>query len=267
MIHDLHGRLPLFGYAESLIVDDEKVFCTPGGKDTNVVALNRFTGDLIWVSKGNSEHHAYNSPQIIKLNDRNVLVNFTSYELMGHDTRSGKLLWVYNQGFIIQEKREPGNDEAHGNTIIYDDGFIYYAATGAVNGGAKLELAKDGKSLKQIWRNENFDSYVGGIVKIGNYLYGCGTLKRGLKSINATTGEIENVLKIGNGIVVAADNMLYYYNFGGDIMLITQDPHNMKVVSKFRITKGNNEHFAHPVISHGNLYIRHGNSIQAYIIR
>ena len=45
MIHDLHGILPIFGYSESVVIDGEKVFCTPGGKDDNVVALNRFTGE------------------------------------------------------------------------------------------------------------------------------------------------------------------------------------------------------------------------------
>lgn len=47
MINDLNGTFPLFGYSESVIIEDDKVFCTPGGKDTNVVALNRFNGDII----------------------------------------------------------------------------------------------------------------------------------------------------------------------------------------------------------------------------
>ncbi|MFC2128414.1 PQQ-binding-like beta-propeller repeat protein [Bacteroidota bacterium] len=267
MINDLHGTFPLFRYSESLIIEDEKVFCIPGGKDTNVVALNRFTGDLIWLSKGKGERNAYNSPQIIKLYDRNVLVNFTAYELMGHDTKTGELLWVHNQNYVKPAKRVPGDDEAHGNTIIYEDGFIYYATTGAGNGGVKLELAKDGKSIKEIWRNKDFDGYMGGIVKVGDYLYGCGTAKRGLKSINAETGEIEKVLKVGNGAVIGADDMLYYYNFRGEVILITQDPKNMKVVSKFRIKKGDKEHFAHPVINNGKLYVRHGNVIQAFNIK
>lgn len=271
MINDLHGTKSLFGYSESVIIEDEKVFCTPGGEDTNLVALNRFTGDVIWISKGKGEHQAYNSPQIIKLAARNVLVNFTTYELMGHDTKTGELLWVHNQNYIRPENRRPDNDEVYGNTVIYEDGFIYYTSTPAGtdvgNGGVKLALAKDGKSIIEVWRNRDFDSYIGGIVKIGDHLYGCGTVKRGFKCINATTGEIENVLKIGNGVVIAADGMLYYYNFGGEVLLITPDSKNMEVVSKFRIKKGDKEHFAHPVINNGKLYVRHGNVIQAFNIK
>ena len=79
MINDLHGTFPLFGYSESVIIEDEKLFCTPGGPDTNVVALNRNTGEIIWVSKGNGERPGYNSAQIIELPTRNVLVLFTAY--------------------------------------------------------------------------------------------------------------------------------------------------------------------------------------------
>ncbi|MCD6347429.1 MAG: PQQ-like beta-propeller repeat protein [Bacteroidales bacterium] len=266
MINDLHGTYPLFGYSESVIIDGDEVFCTPGGRDTNVVALNRFTSDIIWVSKGAGERPGYNQPQIIRLKDRNILANFTAYELMAHDTKTGELLWKHDQDNIPVAEHEPGKGDTHANAIIYDDGFIYYAA-GDGNGGVKLKLATDGRSIKEVWRNKDFDSFMGGIVKIGDHLYGCGSLKKDFKSINAITGEIEKSLKIGSGAVIAADSMLYYYNFRGEVMLITQDPLNMEVVSKFRMTKGAKEHFAHPVINDGKLYIRHGNVIQAYNIK
>ena len=266
MINDLHGEYPLFGYSEAVVIDDEKVFCTPGGKENNVVALNRFTGELIWTSKGAGERPGYNQPQIIQLDDRNILVNFTAYEMMGHDTRTGELLWVHNQDNLKIEERSPGKGDTHANSIIYDNGFIYYAE-GDGNCGVKLELSQDGKSIQEVWRNTEFDSYMGGIVKIGDHLYGCGSAKPNFKSINATTGEIERVLNIGTGAVIAADNMLYYYNHRGEVMLINLDPINMEVVSKFKITRGAKEHFAHPVINKGKLYVRHGNVLQAFSIK
>ena len=107
---------------------------------------------------------------------------------------------------------------------------------------------------------------MGGIVKIGDYLYGTGTEKRNFKSCNAKNGEIGQVLKIGSGAVIADANSLYYYNFKGEVKLLTQDPLNMDVVSEFKITEGSGEHFSHPVINKGKLYVRHGNVIQAFNI-
>ena len=74
-------------------------------------------------------------------------------------------------------------------------------------------------------------------------------------------------MKIGNGAVIAADGMLYYYNNVGDVLLISLDQNNMKVVSKFKMRKGSGLHLAHPVIHKGKLYIRHGNVIQAFNIK
>ena len=266
MVNDLDGVFPLFGYSESVIIEDEKLFCTPGGKDNNVVALDRLTGDLIWASKGLGERSGYCSPQIIQLEERNVMVHFTAYELLGHDTKTGELLWSHNQDNTTKEERRPGLGDTHSNTIIYEDGYIYYAA-GDGNCGVKLELSSEGKSIKEVWRNKEFDDYMGGIVKIGNYLYGGGTAKPIFSCVNAETGETEKSLRIGPGSVIAADDMLYYYNQRGDVHLITQDSTNMEVISQFKMTKGTRQHFAQPVINKGRLFVRHGQVIQAYNIK
>ena len=79
---------------------------------------------------------------------------------------------------------------------------------------------------------------MGGIVKIGNYMYGCGTVKPMLLSINANTGIISDSLRIGSGAVIAADNMLYYYTNKGDMNLLSIDEGRMTKISTFRIKEG-----------------------------
>jgi len=266
MMDDLHGQYPLFGYSEAVAIDGDRLFCTPGGRDTNVVALNRFTGKILWTNKGHGERPGYNQPKIISLKKRNVLVTFTAYEMLGLDTQTGELLWVHEQDNTPVADRKEGLGDTHANTVLYENGFIYYAE-GDGNCGVKLELAPDGSTIKEIWRNKAFDSYMSGFVKIGDYLYGCGTAKPGFVSLNALTGELCKELKIGTGAVIANEGFLYYYNFRGEVMLINADPLTMEVISKFRITKGEKEHFAHPVIHDGKLYVRHGNYLQAFKIK
>ena len=98
-------------------------------------------------------------------------------------------------------------------------------------------------------------------------MYGCGTAKPELLSINATTGELTDSLKIGNGAIISADNMLYYYTQKGDLMLLSYNQGKITKVSSFRIRKGNLQHFSHPVINNGILYQRHGNVLMAFDIR
>jgi outer membrane protein assembly factor BamB len=263
---DFGSSPPLHGYSEAPLIDGDKIFWTPGGKEYNFVAINRFTGKLIWSDRGFGEKSAYNSPKLIVLPSRKIVVTFSSYHMMGFDANTGKLLWSHEQDNFPLDKRIPGNGDTHSNTVLYEDGSIYYAA-GDGNCGVRLNLSPDGSKITEVWRNKGFDSYMGGIVKIGNCLYGCGTIKPEIISINATTGVITDSLRIGIGALIAADNMLYYYTQKGDMVLLSYNLGKMKKVSSFKIKKGTLEHFSHPVINNGILYQRHGTFLMAFDIR
>ena len=263
---DFQGRLPRFGHSESAVVDGDRVFWTPGGKEHNVVAVNRFTGELIWSNPGFGERSAYHPPRVISLSEQKILVTFTAYHLMGLDVESGELIWSQEMEGMPLEERKPGKGDTHANTVLFEEGAIYYATGDDGNFGVKLELSEDGGSINELWRNKEFDSYMGGIVKVGSYLYGGGTAKPQLKSIDANTGMLADTLKVGRGAVIEADQMLYYYNFAGDLKLISYSDGEMEEVSSFKITRGDKEHFSHPVIHKGVLYLRHGTVLMAFDI-
>lgn len=259
----VHGR---FGHAEAALVDGDKVFWTAGRPEQNVVALDRFTGEFIWTSKGLGEAYAYNSPKLIKLARRSILVTFTAYHMLGFDTETGELLWSHEQDKYTPEQKAQGYGDIHANTVLFDEGSIYYAA-GAGNGGVRLDLSEDGSEITEVWRNPGFDSYMGGIVKIGNYLYGSGTRKKQLWAIDASSGLLTDSLKVGSGALIAADGMLYYYNQRGELKLLSYDEGKMQEISSFKIQKGTKEHFSHPVIHEGVLYQRRGNVLMAFNIK
>ena len=107
---------------------------------------------------------------------------------------------------------------------------------------------------------------MGGIVKIGDYLYGSGTVKPELLSVNASTGTLTDSLRVGSGAIIAADDMIYYYTQKGDMMLFSYNQGKFKKVSSFRIKQGTLQHFSHPVIYKSVLYQRHGNTLMAFDI-
>ena len=51
LTRDFGGRIPMWSYRESPLVDGDKVICTPGGQDAMLVALNKLTGKTIWKSQ------------------------------------------------------------------------------------------------------------------------------------------------------------------------------------------------------------------------
>ena len=255
----------MHGHSEAALIDGDMIFLVPGGEEYNVVALNRFDGKLIWSCKGLGERPAYNAPYIINLENRKILVTFTAYALLGIDVNDGKLLWTHIQDNIPVDKHALGMGDTHSNTVLYDNGFIYYVA-GDGNCAVKLKLSDDGLQIAEIWRNNQVDDYMGGIVKLGNYIYTGTTAKRSLVSVNIEDGSIADSLKIGSGNTIYADGNLYYYTQSGNVNLVKPQDGKLELISAFKVTKGTKEHFAHPVIDKGVLYVRHGNALMAYDI-
>jgi len=236
LMNDLKGSFTMHGHSESPLVDGNKVFLTPGGTENNVVAFDRFTGKLLWSCKGHGERPGYNSPKLIKLKDRDILVTFTAYSLMGIDTESGQLLWTHVQDNLPVAEHKLGMGDTHSNTVLYDNGFIYYAA-GDGNCGVKLKLSDDGSKITEIWRNPTFDSFMGGIIKIGDYLYGGTTGKKDLRCIDANTGEVTDSLKLGSGALITDAGMIYYYSQNGKMSLVKANPKKLELISSFKITQ------------------------------
>lgn len=266
LLKDFNGSYTMHGHSESPAFEEDKVFLVTGGKEHNVVALNRFDGKLIWSCKGLGERPAYNAPNIIKLKDCNILVTFSAYALMGIDTKTGELLWTHIQDNVPIEKHELGMGDTHSNTIMYDQGYIYYVA-GDGNCGVKLKLSDDGTKISQEWRNNEFDDYMGGFIKFGDFIYGGTTAKKSLIALDSRNGMIGDSLKLGSGNTIAADGMLYYYTQAGKVNLVKPLEGKLELISTFKITKGTKEHFSQPVIDKGVLYIRHGNVLMAYNIK
>src|SRR5437870_3253320 len=50
LMADFGGKIPMWSYRESPLVDGDKVICTPGGEETTMVALNKLNGEAIWKS-------------------------------------------------------------------------------------------------------------------------------------------------------------------------------------------------------------------------
>jgi outer membrane protein assembly factor BamB len=281
---DLGGQINMFGYSESLLVDETKVYCYPGGKDANIMALDRMTGKPVWTSKALGDPVSFCSPMMIKLPERteirkirnietgaledklakhpelNILVTLSHGFLQGVDAKTGELLWSHKEDSVKLEGE-------HCNTPIYADGFIYsISGDDKGNGAYKLQLMPDGKSIKEVWRNNKVLNALGGFVKIENRIY-TSSKDNKLKVLDTETGQITESLSGMKGNLIAADNLLFFCADNGYINLIKGIGSKLEVAGKFKITKGEKEHFSHPVIANGTMYVRHGNTLMAYQVK
>jgi len=257
LISQYGGTTITWGYNETPVVDGDKIFCTPGGEKNSVIALNRNTGSLIWSCPGKKELSAYCTPLLFVHNGRKILVTHTASNLLGIDAQTGLLLWSHPQ---------PNQWSVHANTPIYHEGGLFYFS-GYGQGSGKLNLSPDGTKISLAWENKTMDSRMGGAVLVDGHIYGSGDKGREWKCINWETGVNTYLAKdIAKGAVISSDGMLYCYSERGELALVKADPLKFVISGNTNVSLGTDQHWAHPMIYRGVLYLRHGSALIAYKI-
>lgn len=266
---EYNGVAPFFGYAESPVVINNLVVFNVGGPKTLMVALDKNSGKEVWKTEPFDKDPSYSTPAFIKHNGIEMIISVSAQYIFGMNPANGQLLWQFNYAKVENAPARDTNNNT--NTPLYNNGKIF-VNSGYDHGAVMLELAPDGKSVKQLWLNKEFDTHLGGVVKEGNYLFGSTwDSNAGGKWLCAdwTTGETKLITAtINKGTIIAADKMLYYYvEKGGTMALVKPTPDKLEVVSSFQITDGSGTHWAHPVICNGLLYVRHGDAMAVYKIK
>ncbi len=256
LMKEFKARNIEWGITESLLVDGDRVICTPGGPEVMMAALDRHTGKTVWKTKGNGEISAYCSPVIVKHGTRRLLLSMTAKSVVGLDADSGEYLW--SAPHITDYDVNP-------NTPLYSNGWVY-TVSGYGTGGQMFQISPDGRSVKQVWTDKNLDSQMGAAILLDGYLYGSGHNRRGWHCLDWKTGKLQfSSSEVGGkGNIIFSDGMLYAYGENGMVALIQPNPAKFTVVGSFRITRGSGPHWAHPVIRSGRLYVRHGEVLQVY---
>ncbi len=251
-----------FGFSESLLIDGDKLYCTPGGKENNMIALNRFTGQKIWSSPAFQEKATYCSPILINHNGHRLLVNLTSTSIIGLDADNGEMFWRIHQ---FQDNK------IHANTPVYFDGklLISSASRKDSSGLVMLQLSPDGKKAEIVWRNKEFINLMGGFILKDGFVYGGAYLQPKWFCIDTKTGLTKYIAnELGGGPVIYADGLFYCYaEKDGEMALASGNPEQFNIISKFKIPLGTAQHWAHPVIADGKLYIRHNEALMVYDIK
>jgi hypothetical protein len=99
---------------------------------------------------------------------------------------------------------------------------------------------------------------------IGNFLYGSSESKRLWLSVDALTGKNVDSLPFKTGSIVSAGEDLVIYSQTGGVGLVRLNQGKMTLARTFKIIKGNKEHFSHPLMAGGRLFIRHGDVLLVY---
>ena len=157
---ELGGRVPNWGYCESVLVDGEQAVCTPGGQKGAMVAFNKKTGEKLWQSEGFTQGAQYSSIIVAEHNGKRQYIQLTQKELVGIDSTNGKVIWSspwQGRTAVIP-------------TPIFHDGHVYIASGYGV--GCKLVKLNADNTATDVYVNKVMKNHHGGVIKYGDHLYG-----------------------------------------------------------------------------------------------
>jgi outer membrane protein assembly factor BamB len=86
------GTYGTWGIAESLLVDGNKVFYSPGGPETMTIALDKATGKLIWKSASLNDKPGYVSPILVNFAGKKTIINVSLGHAFAVDASNGEIL-------------------------------------------------------------------------------------------------------------------------------------------------------------------------------
>ena len=259
---DFKGKLmSRWGYSESPLIDGDLVICSPGGSDGTMVALDKNTGALVWRTKEWKDDAAHSSAIVVEIDGIRHYVQQANQSVAGISAKDGKILWKI-------EKPEYSARGAVIPTPIYNNDHIVYVTTGYNVGCTGIRLAKAGDGIKAetIYANKNIVNQHGGVVLMDGYVYGLSDVSSWVCQ-NLMTGETvwtqRNREGLVRGSILGIEGRLIILdertNFIG---VATASPEGwkeicrMEIPERTKIETKDNLLWPHPVIAHGNLYIR-----------
>jgi outer membrane protein assembly factor BamB len=271
-----------WGYAESPLVDGDKLVCTPGGAKGTLLTLNKKDGTTIWQSAALKNKAPYSSIMPATIHGvrqyiQNSYVEATDGFVSGVAAEDGKLLWsmpVKNDSYDI------------GNTPIIADSLVYVTTDNPVSGCHcfTFDAKFKGKDLYSKKNQKVMKNNHGGVVLVGGHVFGhsigawvCQDIKTG-----AEAWAERETLNCHSGSLVAADGLLYLLTDGGTVGLIEASPKEFKVRSFFKLPEASTLRgtaptalrtatqaliWSHPVIANGRLYVRDQELVFCFDVR
>jgi outer membrane protein assembly factor BamB len=259
---DFSGQVGGWEYSESPLVDGDKLVCTPGGDGGAVVALNKKTGDTLWRTKDFKDRAEYSSIVIAELGGTPQYVQFTGASVVGIGPDDGRLLWHATR---------------HGSTAVIPtpichENHVYVTSGYGIGCNLfKVSKAASGFNADQVYANKVMVNHHGGVVRVGDYLYGYSDGK-GWVCQNFKTGEAvwEEKGKLGKGSLACADGHLYLRSESGKgtVLLIEASPQGFKEKGRFdQPERSQHNSWAHPVVANGKLYLRDQDILLCYDVK
>ena len=255
-------------FSESALVDGPRLICTPGGAEATLVALDKKTGSVIWkcavpaLGEKGKDGAGYASAIVAEIDGIRQYIQLIGRGLVAVEAETGRFLWGYN-GIANGTANIP---------MPVVRGRYVFTTTNYNTGSALLRISRVGDTfhVEELYTltGRQFENHHGGIVFVGNYVYGGHGNSRGEPTcVDVATGKVMwrgKAPERGSAAVIYADGHLLFRYDRGLVALIEATPEAFRLKGTFQPLTGEGPAWAHPVILDGKLYLRHGDLLACY---
>ncbi|MDP8245186.1 MAG: PQQ-binding-like beta-propeller repeat protein [Candidatus Hinthialibacter antarcticus] len=271
-----------WGFGQNPLVYKGMLIVAPMTKQTEVVALNPKTGELIWASEPFTGRAGYVSPAVYSIGgtDHIVMISATVIDrrnrsaeiqpqnqgaVAGLDPTNGKTLWKYNGwGCMIPIP----------NMVAIGDGRFFITG-GYEAGSAMIRVTKDGGDYKveELFKTKAYNAHCHPPLLYKGHLYGpCTTNEQrdGLICMDLDGNvkwKTERDPIFDKGGLILADNMIFISDGkDGVLYLVDPSPDAFKPLAKAKLLEPG-ENWAPLALVDGKLLVRDQTQIKCLKVR
>ena len=257
-----------WGNSESVLVDGEKLICTPGGSEGTLLALNKADGSVVWRSKDFTDSAAYASPIAVEIGGVRQIIVFTDKSLAGIGAADGKLLWRHDR---------PGRTAVIPTPVVKDDHIFVTSGYGVGCDLFRIDASGGTFTATKVYSNNKMINHHGGVILLDGKVYGHSDAVRGNRESGGWTCldfmSGEEVWRergeLGKGTISYADGRFYLRDESkGTLVLIEASPAGWKEHGRFeQPDRSRAQAWPHIVIANGKMYVRDQATLLCYDVK
>lgn len=251
LVADLGGKRPVYGYAQSPLVENNTVFvdvgAAPEGK-TSTVALDASTGDVRW--RAGTGEAGYSSARSFSRDGLRYIAMFKGEALDVFAPADGRVVWSF---------RTTARDFTNSATPVFVGHRILVSNTSADESAALLDWDTGATpNVRAVWKHKQFALLFNTAIEYDGSLFAFNEKRRGhheFTCVDSATGETRWVSdKVPTSTFILADNHWLFLTRDGEVVVAPASSKELNPGARFKAVDG--KCYATPTLANGRLYVR-----------
>ncbi len=261
IMQEFGGDSPGWGVCESVLLDQNRLICTPGGTKATLVALDPENGAVIW--KGlvpEKDRAGYASPTVAEVGGLRQYVQFTNSGTIGVRADSGEFLWRDDSA---------SNGTANCSSPLVAGDFVF-SSSNYGTGGSLVKLVADssGTKAERVYHTPRMSVHHGDMVIVNGLVFGASD-PGVLRCLDLPTGKAKwESRAAGKGSITYADGRIYLRTESGTMILIEATGDGYHELGRFEQPhRTPSAAWAHPVVAADRLFLRDQDLLLCYDLK